>query len=136
MAVQLQWKDEYNTGFSEIDGQHLMIVKAINMLIEAIGEHSIEVEMGRVLDLMDSYIQNHFATEEGYFERYGYKNAKEHIAKHREFAEKILIQRKKFQAGESEVSYELVDFLEDWMLDHVLTEDTKYIECFKKNGLK
>ncbi len=35
-----------------------------------------------------------------------------------------------------EMSFELIDFLEDWLIGHVKTSDQKYVQCFKDNRLE
>ena len=34
------------------------------------------------------------------------------------------------------LAFGLIDFLEDWFLDHLANEDQKYAQCFKAHGLK
>ena len=64
------------------------------------------------------------------------KNATQHIKEHNKFKGKIVELREKFKNNELEISFELIDFLEDWLLDHLMTQDQKYVKCFKEHGLK
>jgi hemerythrin len=42
-------------------------------------------------------------------------------------------QRFKIEGGA--IVKDLLDFLEDWLVDHLNGQDKKYTECFNKNGL-
>jgi len=60
----------------------------------------------------------------------------EHKEKHRLFTEKLdkLVLQSK---GDSmALAFALVDYLEDWLLDHLITEDQKYVTCFREHGLR
>jgi len=134
--IEFIWKDEYSVGAADIDFQHKQLMKAIADLSEAINKHTAEKEIGNVLDQLDSYISHHFSTEELYFERFNYEGAKEHITFHLDFAVKIADFRKKYENHESEISAELIKFLEEWLLEHMLNVDRKYMDYFARNGLK
>lgn len=101
----------------------------------AIDQRKFQEELGGILDKLIQYAGYHFQTEEKYFEEFGYSEKEEHIAEHNKFKEKVLDIHKKHKDEEMELSFELVDFLEDWLLDHLMTMDRKYVELFKSKGL-
>ena len=41
----------------------------------------------------------------------------------------------KIKNNEIEISFELIDFLEDWWIYHLQNQDQKYVKCFKEHGL-
>jgi hemerythrin len=43
---------------------------------------------------------------------------------------------KKLIDGEIKVIDEILEFLKQWLVNHIQGTDTKYIDCFKKNGFK
>ena len=133
---QFIWKEEYSVGVEEIDFEHKRLVRAIADLDDAISQHVTANELESVLNQIDSYISHHFSTEERYFERFGYADAEKHIALHCDFAKKISEFREKYENGQTEISNELFVFLKDWLHDHMLNVDRKYMECFKEHGLK
>ena len=136
MAFNFQWKEEYSVGVAEIDQQHQKLIKTISNLNDAIGKNSLKQEMEGILFDLEQYVESHFSTEEKYFEQFAYENKAEHVSEHRKFENKIAEFKAKYLNKETEISFELIDFLEDWLLDHMLNSDRKYIECFAKNGLK
>jgi len=133
---KFQWKEEYSVGVAEIDFEHKRLIEAIADLSDAINAHTVESQMQHVLNQLDFYVSHHFATEERYFERFNYAGAEEHIKYHRDFEAKVAEFRKKYENHEEEISAELIIFLEDWLSDHMLNVDRKYMQCFSEHGLK
>lgn len=134
--MSLEWKKEYNLGIEEIDRQHKEFVRNLSLLIDAIGKNSLQKDLQKVLEGISNYAEYHFSTEERYFDEFYYEGAVEHKEKHQEFRNKIKELLEKFSRDELTLSYELADFLEDWLFDHLLNMDGKYVECFKSHGLK
>ena len=133
--MSIEWQEEYNLGFKEIDEQHKKLVKLIDRLNDAICQSKIKEEVGIILRELIEYNQHHFSTEEKYFDKFEYENSAEHKEEHRKFEKDILNFNDNFKNNESEVSFKLIDFLEDWLIGHLEGEDKKYVECFKENGL-
>lgn len=131
-----EWKDEYSVEVEEIDNQHKQLVAIIGNLFEALTSGKVKQELGEIFDSLLDYAKLHFDTEEKYFKEFNYESAEDHIAEHNKFKEKMLDLRSKFQNDEITISYDLIDYLEDWLIDHLMGMDRGYIECFKKNGLK
>jgi hemerythrin len=136
MPHDFKWKKEYSVQVEEIDNQHKKLVEMIFELFTAINNQSTKEELGSILDNLIKYAGYHFSTEEKYFKKFNYENTTEHIEEHIKFAEKMIGLQKQYKNKEIEISFELIDFLEDWLLDHLITADQKYVECFKDNGLK
>jgi len=132
----LEWKDKYSVGVELIDDQHKKMVAVINQLIEVISSAPDKEKIAEIIKQLVEYKQFHFDTEEKYFKEFNYEEAEEHIAKHREFTVKLGKLQEEFGDDLMGFSFALVDFLEDWLVDHLLTMDQKYVECFASHGLK
>jgi hemerythrin len=50
-------------------------------------------------------------------------------------AEKVLIFQERFNKEGANMVVEFMDFLTDWLVDHLETEDQKYVKCFHDHGL-
>ena len=133
--MALQWDEKYSVGVKEIDNQHKRFIEIMNSLYAAVYNGESGEKLAEVLLNLADYKENHFATEEKYFDLYQYENAVEHKAEHQKLREKVAAFYKKFQEGDVDVAGDLMEFLENWLVDHLINQDQKYIECFKKNGL-
>ena len=133
---KLEWKEAYSVGVQEIDTQHKLLFATINQLIDAIGNHLTEEEVNTIVSALVEYKRVHFETEERYFKEFQYEGAEEHIAAHREFGVRLKALQDRCGADVFRLAFELVDFLEDWLIGHLMDMDQQYKDCFAVHGLK
>ncbi len=133
---KLEWDDKYSVEVEEIDNQHKLMFKTINELIDAIYTTPTKEKLEPIIEQLINYKKYHFATEEKYFIEFNYEKKDDHIAKHRLFTKRL--EELQGEAGEDQLTFafKLVDFLEDWLIDHLMTVDQEYKACFKAHGLK
>ena len=129
------WKPEYKFDIKEIDDQHQYFVGIMDKLYDAIINNLPREELGQLLKELINYAVDHFNTEEKYFTEFNYEGTEDHKAKHQELKDKVLDFQKKFEDNSSDISVDLIDFLEDWLVDHLLNLDQKYVDCFHQHGL-
>jgi len=132
---KLEWDDIYSVGVKEIDEQHKLMFKTINELLEAINTKKSEAALGDIVKSLIDYKVYHFQTEEKYFKQFNYSGSEEHIARHRYFNNELNRLTSKYSNYSLEFAFELVDFLENWLIEHLMVEDQKYKQCFKDHGL-
>lgn len=133
---KLEWEEKYSVGVKLIDDQHKMMFGIINDLFEAINTAPTKEKLHGIIDQLVQYKRFHFATEERYFHEFNYEKTEDHIAKHNTFNERLNEIKTKYEDDSLPLAFELVDFLEDWLLNHLQTADQEYKECFKAHGLK
>jgi hemerythrin len=137
MSIQkLIWEEKYSVGVEEIDNQHKHMFDTINHLLEIISVNTAVKELDSIINALVEYKLLHFATEEKYFLEFNYEGREEHEAKHHEFNDKFGKLREEYPTNTIEFAFKLVDFLEDWLIEHLITMDQKYVQCFHDHGLK
>lgn len=134
---KLVWEEKYSVKVIQIDLQHKKLFDTVNSLIDILATVPVQKEkVDEVIKALVQYKEYHFKTEEQYFDKFHYEGAEEHKVKHKEFGEK-LEEITRESGGDSVVlAFKLVDFLEDWLIDHLMGEDQKYVACFQEYGLK
>lgn len=132
---KLLWKDEYSVNVKEIDDQHKQLFSIINTLIETIAATPKEEEIVAIINEIVSYKAAHFATEDKYFHEFNYEGTAEHEAAHERFNQKVTELQKTYAGNTLEFAFALIDFLEDWLLEHLMGMDQKYTKCFNEHGL-
>lgn len=134
MEAKIEWKDDYSVNVKEIDNQHKHFVGIINQLYEAVQNQATD-KLDNILADLASYAEEHFSTEEKYFDQFNYENSAEHKEEHRKLKQKV----SEFVNDKSDdklgVCFNLLDFLEDWLVDHLAEQDQKYSKCFNDHGL-
>ena len=139
---KIEWEDRLSVGIKLIDDQHKNLFATINELIDIINviskaeKSATEKKLDGIINQLMAYKRFHFATEERYFKEFNYEKADDHIFKHQSFDKKIDDIRKKNESDVFSFAFELVDFMEDWLIGHLMTTDQEYKECFKVHGLK
>ena len=133
---KLLWDEKYSVGVEQIDNQHKQIFAMINELFDTINTNTPAERLGDIVEALIKYKTFHFATEEDYFKKFNYEETAQHTEKHREFSEKLTALRRKYPEYTMNFAFELIDFLENWLIDHLIAVDQKYKECFHSHGLK
>jgi len=128
------WKEDLSLGIKVIDDQHKMFVETMGGLATAIDEMKAHEVIDKVLKSLDEYAKYHFETEEGYFSQFGYAGAAEHIDAHNKFRRELRGMMD-VQGDYLDRAAKLLDFMENWLVDHLDRMDKKYVECFREHGL-
>jgi len=134
--MALEWDEKYSVGVKEIDDQHKRFIEIMNSLYSVAYAGESKNGLEEIFLNIMNYRDNHFATEEKYFDLYQYENAVEHKSEHQKLRDEVEKFYKQYKEDGVDVAADLMDFLENWLVDHLENQDQKYVECFKKNGLK
>lgn len=78
------------------------------------------------LRAMLDYARGHFAAEEAYMREHGYAGLAEHIKLHQRFVDYALSLEKDLQAGRVILGSSVIGFMQEWVADHIASEDLKY----------
>lgn len=133
----LVWKEEYSVGVKLIDGQHKRFVDLLNDFKIAVNLEIPNVDsMQKVFcDLVD-YVKVHFTTEEEIQRIYEYPMQKKHFRFHSDFVEKIYDFEKEIPKIHIEDIREMSDFLNNWLIDHIMKEDKVLAKFLNEQGLQ
>ncbi|MDP2299758.1 MAG: bacteriohemerythrin, partial [Actinomycetota bacterium] len=81
------------------------------------------------------YTRTHFATEEAYFDRYGYPEADAHKAQHQDFVGRVEDFKRGFDEGRLFLSLDVMDFLGQWLIEHIQGSDKEYGPFLNERGV-
>lgn len=132
----IQWNDGLSVGVVEIDKQHQRLVGMINELYDAMKEGKGKDALGSIINGLIGYAGTHFRTEEKYFDKFGYPDARDHKKEHLDFTKKVAEFKNGFDKGRVGLSVEVMTFLSDWLQNHIKGADKKYGPFFNEKGLK
>jgi hemerythrin len=135
MKTKFVWDPKYSVHSQEIDEQHQRFFGLINALYNFLERKEFTPEDYLIpLTHLGDYAVYHFDTEESYFAIFRYKHAEHHKKLHAEFRSRIrrFIKRsEKPQIDVRQLMQEVANFAEEWLTQHILTEDRKYMPLFK-----
>ncbi len=132
----LTWSDKYSVNVKEIDDQHKKLIALLNELHGAMSVGKGKDAMSAVLKNLIDYTAYHFSTEEKYMQQFNYPGYVYHKGEHSDFVKQVLDFQRKFEAGQTSVTIDVIKFLNGWVTDHIQGTDAKYGPFFNKNGLK
>ncbi len=131
------WEDKYKVGYKKIEDQHLELIEIINDLYDCMDNQNSEDELlksefKKALRKTVDYVSYHFSYEEKIMQAIEYNKMSEHSAYHREFAQTIYNYIKSYENGSLDAINNLVQYLKDWFLNHILVTDKKFITEVKE----
>lgn len=129
------WKDSYSVEINSIDDDHKGLFRIINQLFDAMSHGKARSLLDETLHQLIDYTKTHFRREEIYFATTNYPETLEHKLQHEMFIERIVALKKDFENGDKEISIELIKYLSDWLINHILISDKRYMAHLKKYGL-
>jgi hemerythrin len=136
MKKLIQWQSYFSVQVAELDEQHKRLIEIINELYNAYLNSLQQEKISYILKELYEYTNVHFKTEENYFHKFEYNESVGHIAEHMVFLEKI----KTFEGGYTKnskfLSLQIMNFLQEWLSNHIMKSDKRYVEHFKVKGLK
>jgi hemerythrin len=132
----INWGPKYSVGISSIDTQHKKLVDIINDLNDAMRNGKSKEVLNTTLTSLIDYTKVHFKFEEDLFNKYGYAEKLSHKMLHDKLTRQVLDFYDNYQKGKATVSIELMNFLSDWLLKHIVAEDKKYTDFLTQKGVK
>lgn len=133
--MPISWSQDLSVGVKEIDEQHKVFVGILSDLYNLMFKGATEPEMSSLIKQLESYTTFHFATEERYFDKFNYEFSDEHKREHRELEARVADFKVRLKNEGEVVLSELLDFLENWLVEHLEIQDKKYTTCFNNHGL-
>jgi hemerythrin len=124
-----------SVGVRQFDEEHKELIKYLNNLNDAVKSQSSHLVMEEILLKMINYTHYHFSNEEKNMIHYKYPEYETHKQEHESLIEQVNDFYKRLKSGKSSFSLELLRFLYDWLIKHILGTDMKYKDFFLKAGI-
>ena len=125
MMDLIVWRDYFDVGVDKIDAQHKHLVHLINVLFNSLGSKDKEDDLKKVFLELYSYAINHFTAEEALMLERKSPGLETHKMEHQEFIQKVNDFKDKYLKGDAKVNLEMLNFLKDWLLNHIAGTDKK-----------
>jgi hemerythrin len=130
--VFFKWDQDFNTGNSIIDLQHITLVDMINDLLKlSVNNESISLDkVDKIGVKLSNYVEEHFSTEENLMKSHliDQRHVKEHERLHREFINEISKHfNDTFQLQNHKNINEIVEYLIRWLAYHILNTDQSLV---------
>jgi len=129
----LIWEENYSVGINKFDVQHKKMFNLINRFFDLMKEHAEISNLEEILNELIEYGKNHLKEEEETFDKFDYPDKIKHKNSHDMYRKRV----NKFLEEKDKVflSFDVIDFLEDWWLGHIVSADKKYTKFLNEKGL-
>lgn len=124
------WKDDYSVGRNDLDTHHHRMFAIINELYEAVGSSNSE-NVSTLLKEAREYSQMHFQAEEELMRLAHYPGLDEQQRAHRGYVRTLVRLANENALNPSALSEDLLQFLKEWWLNHILILDMDYVPLLK-----
>lgn len=82
--------------------------------------------LGFILARLVQSTAGHFAHEERLMRLHDYQDLEAHKAQHDALTRQVLEFQAKFQAGQATMTVQVLQFLKNWLVEHIQGSDLKY----------
>lgn len=130
--LYIRWNDNFSVGSEDMDNEHKKLVEVINTLYTNLLKQSDNLRIVEILGELKKYTEYHFTHEEEIMEAVNYPKLKGHKGSHQSFCDKVDVYIKAFESNEAIDKINLLQFLKNWLIGHILKEDMQYKPYFEK----
>jgi hemerythrin len=132
----LTWNSKYSVGVKALDSQHTVLFDILNDLHAAMMKGQAQSLTGPMLRKLVDYTRNHFASEESMLAAAQYPGLAEHRIKHRDLTRQVEDYSARFERGEITLNLHLLNFLRDWLSNHIQKVDGEYGPWLNEHGVR
>lgn len=130
----LKWDESLSLGIGLIDDHHRHLFDMVNRACDMLKDGSEREETIELLNGLVDYATYHFAAEEYWMKRYAYPGLDDHVRQHEDFCIKVVEQELQYEAGNHAVLPVLVEFLSEWLTEHIQKSDGAYGQFARSIG--
>lgn len=132
--VLSEWnKRKLELEINDIDNQHKELIYILQQTndLQHTSESRKHLYLPVIIKKLFYYSQFHFSYEEEHMSKNNYPQINEQKELHKTFISEILIFAEEYKKGISTLTDEIILYLKDWTITHILTEDKKYKDFLK-----
>ncbi|MGE5582967.1 MAG: bacteriohemerythrin [Bacillota bacterium] len=132
----VKWLDEkYSVNIQHIDNQHKKLVEIVNQAFRAKMDKSGRGSTLQILEQLDQYAKSHFLEEESLLRAHNYPALEAHQAAHANFITKVKEYTADLNSDGEALSDDILIFLKDWLLNHIMLMDKSYSTFLNNLGV-
>ena len=136
LSDAMVWDPSFSTSIDTFDEHHKKLFAMVNELNEAMQHKRSKEAIGSVLQRLIAYTGSHFAAEEEAFRKTGYPDEAAHVKQHKDLVQQALALQEKFNSGETLLTHDVIEFLQDWLVKHIKGTDNRYGRHLRSGGIR
>jgi hemerythrin-like metal-binding protein len=122
----LTWEDQFTVGIESMDRQHKLLFETLNELHRSwMKGEAKDLTEPLVWNLL-AYVRQHFLAEEAMLANSNFPGLVQQRLLHRNLMQKVEQYAARFHKGENAIDLPFLQFLRDWLTNHVQNVDRSY----------
>lgn len=136
---RLEWDNKYSLGIPVFDEQHKELFEYINELRDIMMGTKSDDMIENTFKSILNFTMTHFLDEEIFLFKNQYPDYEQHKAEHDNFMNEVkglYVQSKAERSNSKIISAEITGILTEWIQEHIVITDRKYVEYFKSKKIE
>ena len=135
-AAPINWTERLKLEIRGIDDDHFILVSLVAELEEALHAGRGRETLRQALANLVCYMKMHFRREERILKVHRYPLYEAHKAQHDSFARQILEFTGDYETEKRDITADVVTYLRQWIVSHVMSSDRKYAAYLQERGVR
>ncbi len=131
----MNWSEDLSVGISSFDNQHKKLIELYNTFHDSVVKKEGKEKIMMVIKGLKDYTVYHFKDEEKWMKLYHFRDYESHKLDHEKFVNAVLDLEKRYNNGRMILSIEIINFIRDWITNHILNIDKQYTEFLTHHGV-
>ncbi len=129
----VEWNDKYCLGNELIDSHHKHLIELLNAYYNTVSQERNIEKIAGIFNELFKYVDYHFKAEEEMMKDFGYIKIQLHTSEHDSFENRLNEFQESLISSEEEFDVEVIYFLEEWLLNHILISDKELVYFINTN---
>jgi hemerythrin len=129
------WNESYSVHVHQFDAQHQKLFEIINSLADAMRVGKGEDVIRDVVGQLAVYTRTHFLQEEVLMRQTGYPDLAAHQDQHNKLMSDVEKYKADLDGGRKPNTVVVLNFLRDWLVQHIQKSDKAYSDHFNAHGV-
>jgi hemerythrin-like metal-binding protein len=129
------WSSSYSVKVNQMDQEHQRLIDIINNLYAAMRSGRSTEAIGSILDELVAYTKTHFTHEEQLMQQANYGGLADQKRAHEALVSQLNEILDKYRSGTA-LGQEIMNFLKNWLINHIQGMDKQYGPAMIKKGIK
>lgn len=124
--VLFKFSEPFSVEVKELDNQHIGIFDYINKIHASFKQGKSHGEIAKIVSDLYKYTENHFREEEKLMRKVNYKDLDKQLIAHTNLLKRVSDTINAFKSNQDVNMIEVMVFLKDWLVGHIMGMDKKY----------
>jgi hemerythrin len=133
--MAISWNENLSVKIELFDLQHRKLIDLINTFYDHVHKGAGKDNFLFFTKSLKDYSVYHFTAEEKLMKEYSFPGLESHKIEHSVFIDQVSFYEEKFKSGKDVVILEVISFIKDWVINHVMGTDKKYSDFLVAKGV-